>query len=427
MSHHDRPVNVPPAETVVTLLQFLEGRTDRQAADAVRGRIDWKYALGLALTDPSFAFSVLSAFRTRLVEEAAEQRLLTILLARRQQEGLLKAQGRQRTDSTHVLAAVRTMNRLELVGETRRFALHRLAAVAPDWLRAQVTPAWFERYSVRVENYRLPKADSQRQALAATIGADGYHLLQVAIAPQAPPEVRAESAVEVLRQVWVQQYAGPEPPVRWRTEGEVPPPERLSHSPYDVEARYSLKRGMAWVGYKAHLTETGEDELPRLITHVATTAATTPDDAVTATIHDDLAARGWAPAAHLVDAGYTTAAHLVTSRDEHAIDLIGPLAASASWQARAGAAYDLRQFTIEWETQTVTCPRGKQSRAWEPRLSPAGTAQIHVRFRRQNCRACPCRSDCTRSKTESRALTFQPQAEFQALQLARQRQTTPEF
>ena len=201
-----QPAACPWRLAVVILLQFLEGLTDRQAAEAVRTRIDWKYSLGLRLTDPGFHFTVLTGFRTRLVEGAAGQRLLTVLLERLRARGLLTARGRQRTDSTHVLAAVRTLNRLELVGETLRFALNRLAVAAPAWLRARIDPAWFDRYAVRVENYRLPKTDAGREALAAAIGADGVHLLQAALHPRAPAAVRAEPAVEVLRRVWVQQY-----------------------------------------------------------------------------------------------------------------------------------------------------------------------------------------------------------------------------
>ena len=126
---------------VVTVLQFLEGLSDRQAADAVRGRIDWKYALALELTDPGFDASVLSEFRTRLLHGEAEHLLLETLLTLLQEHGLLKARGTQRTDSTHILAAIRTLNRLELVGETMRYALNRLAVVAPTWLRAPMQPA----------------------------------------------------------------------------------------------------------------------------------------------------------------------------------------------------------------------------------------------------------------------------------------------
>jgi transposase len=222
---------------VVTILQFLEGLTDRQAADAVRGRIDWQSLLGLELTDIGCHFTVLHACRARLITGQAEQRLLAVMLERLQQAGLLKARGRQRTEATHVLAAVRTMNRLEIVGETLRCALNRLAALAPDWLRAQVTPDWFARYGARVENDRLPKADTARAALAATIGADGFHVLRAALDAQAPEAVRTAPALDILRRVWVQQYYGPEEPVRWRTGHDVPPAACVIHSPDDIEAR----------------------------------------------------------------------------------------------------------------------------------------------------------------------------------------------
>jgi transposase len=126
---------------LVTLLQFRENLPDRQAAEAVRARIDWKYLLGLELTDPGFDPSVLCEFRARLLAGSAEERLLERLLERCRELGLLKARGRQRTDATHVLAAIRVLNRLELVGETLRAALNELAAVAPDWLRG-VAPEW---------------------------------------------------------------------------------------------------------------------------------------------------------------------------------------------------------------------------------------------------------------------------------------------
>lgn len=140
---------------VVTVLQYVENLTDRQAANAVRERIDWKYSLGLELTDPGFDYSLLSAFRTRLVNEQAENQLLERLLDVCKQRGWLQAGGKQRTDSTHVLARVRSLSNLECVGETLRATLDDLALLAPDWLVKQVSPDWFERYSHRVENYRL--------------------------------------------------------------------------------------------------------------------------------------------------------------------------------------------------------------------------------------------------------------------------------
>src|SRR5919201_6290099 len=139
-SHTGQPAEEPARLALVLVMQFTEGLSDRQAANAVRGRIDWKYALALELTDPGFDASVLSEFRTRLLHGEAEHLLLETLLTLLQERGLLKARGTQRTASTHILAAIRTLNRLELVGETMRFALNRLAVVAPTWLRAHMQP-----------------------------------------------------------------------------------------------------------------------------------------------------------------------------------------------------------------------------------------------------------------------------------------------
>src|SRR4029453_6273905 len=117
----------PARLALATVLQFAEGLSDRQAADAVRSRIDWKYVLGLELTDPGFHHTVLSEFRTRLVTGEVETLLLDALLTVASAQGLLKARGRQRTDSTHVVGAIRVLNRLEGGGEKPRPAPNRLA------------------------------------------------------------------------------------------------------------------------------------------------------------------------------------------------------------------------------------------------------------------------------------------------------------
>ena len=152
----------------------------------MRARIDWKYALGLELTDSGFDFSVLSEFRARLIEGAVEQLFLEALLAACKAGGYLKARGRQRTDSTHVLGARRVLNRLECVAETLRAGLNAVAAAAPEWLRERAPAAWFERYSRRVEEYRLPRGTAARQAYAETVGADGMRLLEAVGSPAAP-------------------------------------------------------------------------------------------------------------------------------------------------------------------------------------------------------------------------------------------------
>ncbi len=161
-----QPGLAPWRLALVTVFQFLEHLSDRQAADAVRARIDWKYALGLELTDPGFHFSVLTEFRARLAAGGAEHLLLDRMLERFKARGLVKTRGKQRTDSTHVLAAVRDLHLLELAAETLRATLDDLAAVVPDWLRSVAQPAWFERYRRRAEECRLSKGREKREALA---------------------------------------------------------------------------------------------------------------------------------------------------------------------------------------------------------------------------------------------------------------------
>jgi transposase len=426
VSPQGRPAESPGLLALVTVMQYAEGLTDRQAAEMVSARIDWKYALGLELDDCGFHFSVLSTFRERVIGGGAEQRLLDDMLARFKELKLVKARGRQRTDSTHVLTAVRTVNRLECVGETLRAALEALAVAVPDWLVEQVTPDWFERYGARFEQYRLPKKLAERTALGETIGADGVHLLSRVYVAQDLGWLREIPAIEVLRQVWVQQYYVQDGQVKWRKGEDMPASKQLICTPYDTDARYRKKRNTNWTGYAVHLSEACDQDTPNLITHVETTPATTGDVELTDNIHQALADKDLLPSEHFVDTGYVDAEHLVTSRTDHSLDLVGPAPLDSTWQAKSGQGFAIPCFAIDWETQTVTCPQGKISRSWHERVQK-GNPVIQVRFRKPDCAACATRSHCTRSKNGARVLTLKPRDQHEALQAARERQKTPEF
>lgn len=277
---------------LVTLLQFHENLSDRRAAEAVRARIDWKYLLGLELADPGFDHSVLCEFRSRLLAGSAEERLLHKLLEACQTRGLLKARGRQRTDATHVVASVRALNRLELVGETLRAALNELAIMAPDWLRAADPEAWYKRYAHRVEDSRLPQAAAKREAYARAVGEDGFALLDRLARPEAPQGLGRLPKIEVLRRVWERHFVrGPtEPPagggsVRLRGKDDPPPSVEPVESPYDSEARYRTRSGTSWTGYVVHLSETCQDDMVNLLTHAMTTVATVHEARCTVTRH----------------------------------------------------------------------------------------------------------------------------------------------
>lgn len=247
-SERGRPAEAPWQVALVCVFQFLEGLSDRQAAEAVRTRIDWKYALGLELTDPGFDFSVLSKFRSRLLAGSAEVLLLEGMLEHFKAQRLLKPRGKQRTDSTHVLAAIRTLNRLESVGETLRASLNAIASVAPEWLSEYAEPSWFDRYSHRIEESRLPKGQTERQLYAELIGSDGSRLLSLVYESSAPALLKELPAVQRLRQRWVFQYYADEGCLRWRKAEDLPPAGMRYDSPYDPEAHYGNKRSTVWTG-----------------------------------------------------------------------------------------------------------------------------------------------------------------------------------
>jgi transposase len=445
-----RPGWSPGRLALVTVLQMAENLTDRQAADAVRDKISWKYALGLDLDDEGFDASVLCEFRARVVEHGLEQRVLDLLLDALRTEGLVGAGGKQRTDSTHVISAVRDLNRLELAGESVRACLEAIAVAVPDWLPTVIDiPEWSRRYGARVDTWRLPTSKTKRAELVAAYGRDAVALLRAVYTADTAPAWLAElPAVEVLRRVLVQNYVittdtrGREV-VRAReadTDGLPPGSTRLT-SPYDTDARWAAKGDdLYWNGYKIHITETCDPpapapssaepggERPNIIVGVATTEASVPDTAMTEKIHATLAGRDLLPGEHLLDSGYPSAALVVDSLHRWGVSLVTPLLADTSRQAKAGAGYDRAGFTIDFDTEQATCPQDQKSTWWNP-VTQRGTDAIVIKFAAATCRDCPVRALCTRSTSPKvgRQLTVPPRKIHNAQLAARATQDTPHW
>jgi transposase len=425
-----QPAEAPWRLALVTLLQFAEDLSDRQAAEAVRARIDWKYALSLELTDPGFDASVLCEFRARLLEGDAGYLLLDVLLRRFRELALLKARGKQRTDSTHVLAAVRALNRLELVRETLRHALDVLTEVAPGWLLVHARGEWVKRYRGRSDEERLPKGKEAQRELADQIGRDGVELLGAISSADAPSWLREVPAVETLRRIWVQNYLQTECGVRFRTaEDGLPPSAQFVSSPYDADAHLGKKRTTCWIGYKVSLTETCEDDLPNLITHVETTAAPTADGEVTPKVHEDLQAKDLLPTVHLVDTGFLDAELLVESRRQYQVELLGPTRKDRRWQARTGEGFGAEHFAVDFRRRKAVCPAGHESVEWVPRLDNRGNDSIYIRFSAADCGPCPSRAKCTKSRAEHprRSIAVRPEPQYEALQERRELEESEEY
>ena len=439
-----RPGWSPSRLALVTVLQRAENLTDRMAAEQAGMRLDWKYLLGLPLDDPGFDHTVLAEFRAKVARAGLERAALDALLERLEADGLLGAGGKQRTDSTHVTAAVAALNRLELTGESVRAALEAIAAAHPAWLEATVHAGeWARRYGAPLTGWHPPSSKKKQDELAVAYARDGYALLEAAYDKASPAWLRELPALETLRVVLLQNYtrtvhADGREVVKRREkapEGDgLPPGHRRIASPWDADARWGVKRDEAWLGYKLHVTEACDDAspcdcgagdggcrrgcataFPNLITHVATTSATVPDSKMTGVIDDELAGKGLAPGRHYLDSGYLSAALVASEAARHGIALIGPLLSDTSAQARAGNGYARSDFAIDYDAKAVTCPQGKASSSWSP-CTQEGRTAIVAKFSPADCGPCPARELCTSSGRKRRQLTILPRdhAEVQA-------------
>jgi transposase len=414
----------PALLLLVTILQFMHNLSDREAAQAVADRISWKYMLGLALDDGGFDASVLSEFRARLAVGGRADRLLSVMLERLKAAGLVRAGGRQRTDATHVLAAVRRLNRIEQVGESLRAALEEIARIHPTWLVPLLQPGWDERYGRKVESSRLLKRkNASAVKLAEQIGADGRALLDAIQADPVTGWMNDLPQVQVLRTMWAHHYdqtgSGR---LRWKETAELPPAAERIQSPYDPDARYSTKRDMEWVGSKAHLSESCDEDLPSLITDVHTTAATDPDVTATTPIQEKLVKRGLAPSEHLLDAGYPSA-DAITRALEVGITMISPLTVTTGRNATKDT-FPPSAFTLDWDAGTATCPAGATSRP----ARPEGRGLVVFPFSARDCRPCPLRPQCTLADpSHPRKITVHPRPVWETQIRAQQAQTTTEW
>ncbi len=426
-SYKGRRAESPGNLALIIVMQYREKLSDREAAESVGTRIDWKYLLGLEIEEEGIRYQQLNAFRERVVAGGEEELLLNTILERLEREGLLKGKKNQRTDATYIITAARRLNRLELVWEALSKMIEALAWRAPKWLQEQISQEWVKAYARPIGWRRFPEKEKEQEEIAVKMGQDGLALWERFIASPFYEEWHTLEEVAVWREIWVQQYYIEEGQIKWRKKGELPPASKAIATPHDVQARYSeQQRGTGHVGYQVHYTETIAARLePQLITEVTTTPAPIPDSQVTPIIQQKLADKELAPEIQFVDAGYFNVANLVSSQEQHGITLYGPPRADTSWQNRQPDAFDLSCFQIDWASKIVTCPQGQPSISWRPKMSKYGQPTFHIRFSTHVCSPCLSRSRCTHAP--SRTLTLLPQKEYEALYAARQRQKTPAF
>lgn len=414
-SAEGKPAISPVILSFVTAFQYMENLPDRAAAEGLRVRIDWKYALHLPLDYPGFDYSVLSEFRDRLMEHGAETRVLEQLLQQLQALGLIKRRGRQRSDSMAVLSKVRELTRLERVVETLRLALRAVLKHDPDWMQACVPPSWEARYGERCVAEVL--REDERTSLAAEVGQDGQWLLERLHAESTPPGLRQLAEVQILATVWEQQFEVVAGQVVFQAAGPYQGASRIQ-TPHDPEARYSQKGRQSWIGDKVQVTETDDADLPHLITDIAVTSSVETDYEALDDIQQRLEARHLTPGQQVVDGGYLSGPNLAASA-RRGIDLMGPVRSDSSPQAHWPDGITADQFHRDEEAQVAICPAGQRS--WR---GSARDDAVVFHFPKQVCAACPLRPRCCRGQA-GRSLSIH---RYHALlQAARTRQQTTEF
>jgi transposase len=415
--HAEGAPALPPVDLLFVLaFQGLEDLSDRQAAEAVRVRLDWKYALHLPLDYAGFDFSVLSDFRARLLAHDAHARLFDTLLGQLRDLGLLKRRGRQRTDSLAILTRVHLLNRIELVVETLRLAIQALVQADPTWARATMPPTWEDVYGRRCVAERLSEADRAR--LQTETGQEGQWLLDRLAAPTTPSALTSLPEVVVLRTVWTQQYELRAQQIVLRDLRGYDGSTQIQ-TPHDPEARWSKKGNQAWIGDKLQVTETDDHNLPHLITDIAITSSVMGDSTALGQIASRQAAREGLPSERYVDQAYVSGATLEASalRGE---ELIGPAPSTdPSPQARMADGLTQDHFVIDLDARRATCPAGATA---EGHKQKDGT--IRFTFDAARCAGCALRPRCCSGRGGRRLTTSPGHA---ALVAARARQETDAF
>lgn len=410
-----KPGISPVMLAFVTVFQFLENLSDRKAVEALRVRLDWKYALHVPLDYAGFDPSVLCEYRERVIAHGAEARQFDSILKHLTARGLVKRRGRQRSDSVAVLSRVRHLNRLERVVETLRLALVALLAADVRWTRSVLPASWEEMYGDRCVAERMTEA--QRQDLEVRVGLDGQWLLERLAMETTPAGLRALPEVDVLSRVWSQQFQVVDGQVVYQEAGRYDGKAQIQ-TPHDAEIRYSKKGKQEWVGDKLQVTETDDEGLPHVITDVDVTSSVETDHEALGKIQGRLEARGLTPEKQYTDSGYVDEENLVHSA-ERGIDLFGPVQRDHSPQARRADGITLAEFHLDRETSTVTCPAGHTIP-----VKMRKSQRLAGCFPAYQCAACPRQPQCCAGKG-GRSVSFGPHHE--ALQAARARQETEEF
>ena len=407
-----RPSINPIVLSLVPIFQFLEDIPDRVAAAYVKTRLDWKYALHLPLHDSGFHYSDLCNFRKRLANHDKESLIFEQLLEKIKALGYFKKHKHQRTDSTHVLAKVRDLSRLENLSEGLRVSLKAIQKADMTFYETKIPVLYTEHWSKPLSDYQM--TDEERKQALQRVGQDIHWLLSF-LKTNKESFLRLPE-LEVLQTLFSQHFTIQSQKVSVKREATVG--KDKIQTPHDPEARYSKKRGKSWTGGKVHITETANEKgQVNFITDVTTTNACEQDNETLPQIQGNLEERELKPEQQFVDKGYTTGDNLAESQ-QAGIQLMG----EASELDNNGL-YTADEFIIDYDSQTAACPAGNTSCSWRQFENGERKGGIRISFGQQ-CQDCPLKAKCTDNK-HGRILTLH--RHYQLLKQRREESKTVAF
>jgi transposase len=384
----------------VTLLQFMEKVSDRQAVEHVAHHLGWKYALDLELTYGGFHPTVLVYFRDRLEESKSERVVFDGIIDLLIEQGLIKRGGKQRIDSTHILGYVKEMSRLECAVETVRLAMEELAGVMDVSKRPEFWERLWALYVQSEVDWRSSKAE--RDSRYRQCGQDIKELLEW-IDTQ-PPQLSELEGVKLVRRVFSEQFELVEGKLQSRTKRSA----SSVQNPHDPDAHYAQKRKKQWVGYKVHVIESVDparsakkkgEPSENFITEILTSEAGQNEmSGLAEAVDQERQHHAIEPQAMYADAGYVTEKTL-TEAEQNGMELLGPTRPDPH-----KGPYNVDVFAVDIEKQRAVCPQGKTSRQCSHiRDRYQGTEYYGLEWGSQ-CDECPVQRQCTRAKNGRRIL-----------------------
>jgi transposase len=414
-SNMGRPPINPIILSLVTIFQYLEDIPDRVAASFVKTRLDWKYALHLPLDDSGFHYSDLCNFRKRLLSHGKESLIFDELLESIRTLGFLKKRKYQRSDSTHVLAKVCHLSRLENLSEGLRLALRAIEKADAVFYQVKLPAPYREQWDTRLNDYRM--TDEERKQALERAGQDIRWLLEFLKTNRA--SFLSLPELEVLQTLFQQNFTIHAQAVQQLLlRKQCANGKEKIQTPHDPEAHYSTKRGKSWTGYKMHVTETANDKGEvNFITDVVTTNACDRDNETLPQIQENIEKRNLNPDQQFTDKAYITGNNLANSQD-HGIKLMG----EASQLANNGL-FTADDFIIDHETKTATCPAGCTSCSWRKFETGKHKGDIQISFGQQ-CQHCSQKERCTKNK---RGRLLRLHSHYQLLKERREEGKTDSF